>query len=410
VGYVLTKRKNKKGLNQKEIIHLFSRYLENRCTADEIRRLLRYFDLKEEEGTLKELIKFALEEPVEEDFADSSEMQKALAQTDRFLADKIAPAEGSNGKIAYLKYSAIAASIALLLGVGIFFLHKRSQDDITNKKHTAIADVMPGGNKAMLTMANGKTVVLDNNLQEIREQEGVTISKGADGQLIYRLTDHNNQPTSTSEVAYNTISTPKGGQYQVVLPDGSRVWLNAASSLTFPLAFERENRMVTLTGEGYFDITQDRKRPFIVKTDNQLIKVLGTQFNVNSYPDEQQIKTTLIDGKVSIGLEVGRNKILKPGQQAVLSKTDGTLMVGAANLEEALAWKNGWFVFEDAYLKDILKTVARWYEIEIDYSEIPAMRYNGAIPRNVNLSKVLAMLEKTGNISFNIKDGRVEIK
>jgi transmembrane sensor len=397
-------------VNQQKIKLLFERYLKNQATREEIEQLLDYFDLAEEEDTLQQ---FIAEQLAKNEFLslENDEMLKAFHATDVFLEGQVLSLKPKR-KGVHQKYIAIAASVVLLLATGLLLLNNLNHKRDIAPKEIAVKDVPPGNNKATLTLGSGKTIILEEaNMDKIALDEGIAIRKGEKGELIYQAKPENKLTKPEKRLSYHTIKTPKGCQYEVVLPDGSKVWLNAASSITFPVSFNRKERRVQLKGEAYFDVKGEAKRAFFVQTKEQLIHVLGTQFNVKSYANDENVNTTLIEGKVSVTLNdsKGSNKLLKPGQQASINKEKKIIKIVNANMEQALAWKNGWFMFEDAYLKDILKTVARWYEIEVDYSKIPAIRYTGAIPRDVNLSKVLAMLEKTGNVSFKIKDGKVEI-
>src|SRR5690606_467261 len=196
----------------------------------------------------------------------------------------------------------------------------------------------------------------------LAELDGITVTKTANGQLVYEISEAQNK----SEITYNTIETPNGGQYQVRLPDCTAVWLNAGSRLTYPTSFaSSDNRRVELLGEGYFEVAKDSKRPFIVVAEQQEVEVLGTHFNVNAYADEGNIKTTLLEGSVKVGSSTQGTKMLKPGQQAINSK--GNLEVKSVNTDYAVAWKDGYFRFNDKSLDMGLREIARWYDVEIVY-------------------------------------------
>lgn len=303
---------------------------------------------------------------------------------------------------------AAAAVILLSLSAALLFhfnggLFNSSMDLV---KH----DVEPGGNKAVLTLADGRKINLSDAADgNVAEQTGISITKAADGKLVYTAKDQDENLT----VSYNTIATPVGGQYQVNLPDGTKVWLNAASSLKFPASFARlKEREVQLSGEAYFEVAHNDKMPFIVKTNRQDVLVLGTHFNINSYADETTTKTTLLKGSVlarMTGLkgEDGDHVLLKPGQQAVLYQS---FTVKPVDVEEVTAWKDGNFLFNDTDLRDIMKQLSRWYDVRVDYDEIPKKRFfSGFISRSVSLSKVLKLLEFTGNIQFNIENKTIKI-
>lgn len=271
-------------------------------------------------------------------------------------------------------------------------------------------DVAPGGNKAVLILADGRSINLSDAANgHLAEQAGISITKAADGKLVYtaKAQDENQM------VSYNTIATPVGGQYQVNLPDGTKVWLNAASSLKFPSSFTQlKAREVQLSGEAYFEVAHDQEKPFMVKTNRQEVLVLGTHFNINSYADEPVTKTTLLQGAVLARMANFKGNdddyvLLKPGQQAVL---DQRFKVKSVDVEEVTAWKDGNFLFNDTDLRDIMKQLSRWYNVRVDYNEIPQNRiFTGFISRGVNLSQVLQMLEVTGKIQFKIENKTIKI-
>jgi hypothetical protein len=269
---------------------------------------------------------------------------------------------------------AAAAAILILFSVGIYFY---------GHKETVIAkhDVAPGTNKAILTLSNGKTINLSNL------KTGVVINASA---LTY------NDGTRIKEAATSAqmmLNTPKGGTYQLVLPDGTKVWLNAASSLKFPATFEKE-RKVILKGEAYFEVTANAKQPFKVETSSQLVEVLGTHFNINAYENEATAKTTLLQGSIRVG-----TILLKPGEQAA-----GTVKITDVNIDEIMGWKNGYFVFENEQLPSIMRKISRWYDVDIVFKgEMPADEFGGRVTRFVNLSQVLKKLELTNKVHFKIE-------
>lgn len=311
------------------------------------------------------------------------------------------------------RYSRIAvAAVALLtLSTGLYLYVNKSF--LKSSADLVQQDIAPGGNKAILTLGDGKTINLsDARDGNLAEQAGIAITKNKDGKLTYTAGKVNeNLP-----VSYNTIATPIGGQYQVNLPDGTKVWLNSASSLKFPTSFTKlKERKVELIGEAYFEVAHSKNLPFIVKSSKQEVLVLGTHFNINSYADEGAIRTTLLKGSVLVrNLKIGKDPqlgkdyvLLKPEQQASLKEQ---FTVKKVDVEAITAWKDGNFLFNDTDLKDILKQVSRWYNVSVDYNEIPKNRFfTGFISRDVNLSKVLQMLEVTGNIQFKIEDKTIKI-
>lgn len=306
----------------------------------------------------------------------------------------------------------IAAAIALLVGAAGFFSLNEGRMNPLSKNSSKHHDILPGGNKAFLTLADGTKISLtDAENGEIARQQGLSIKKTADGQLVYTLDE---KTAGNNPGTFNTIETPKGGQYQINLPDGTRVWLNAASSLRYPTKFNGNTRSVTLNGEGYFEVAKmktgaGKRIPFIVKTGNQEVEVLGTHFNINSYDDEELIKTTLLEGSVRVsvtGTASGDrknelSKLLKPGEQSQLAAN--AIKVKAVDTETIMAWKNGDFVFNGDDLKSIMKKVSRWYDVEVIYKgDFDHLKFGGYISRSKNISSVLGIMESTGKVHFNI--------
>jgi transmembrane sensor len=274
--------------------------------------------------------------------------------------------------------------------------------------HTAsiIQEITPGSNKAILTLSNGRQINLNNvGSGQIATQAGVKIIKTVNGQILYANADKH---ISANGKNTNNITVPNAGQWQIVLPDGTKVWLNSATSFTYPSSFAGDKeRIVTLNGEAYFEVAKDKAHPFIVKSASQEIKVFGTHFNVNTYMDEPYVETALAEGSISVtDLAHNSHTLLKPGQKSTL--TAQSLSVSNANLEEILAWKNGYFRFNDTQIKDVMRRLARWYDIDVEYKgEIPTDGLNGKISKNKNISQVLNALEATKTVHFVVEGRRV---
>jgi ferric-dicitrate binding protein FerR (iron transport regulator) len=263
-------------------------------------------------------------------------------------------------------------------------------------------DIAPGSNRAVLTLASGKQIGLDSIGNGLLASQGnSSIVKLDSGVLSY--TRQRALKSKQVALAYNTLTTPRGGQYQLVLPDGSKVWLNAASSIHFPTAFTGKERRVEITGEAYFEITKNAAMPFTVKKGNLEIQVLGTDFNVNTYDDEASMKITLVEGSVRvIQHATGRAQLLKPGQQAQIGKTGEVTLVEHADIDRVIAWKEGRFEFH-GNIEGIMRQIARWYNVDVEYrGNVVKRAYAGAISRYENISKVLQMLQLTGTIHFEI--------
>lgn len=293
-----------------------------------------------------------------------------------------------------------AASIILIGSVGAYYYRVNT----TLQRNIFAADITPGKNKATLKLSSGKIISLtDIGKGSITEDMGVSISKTEDGQIVYEA----NEQTDKNKIQNNTISTPSGGQWQIKLPDGTQVWLNALSSLTYPTSFNGKNeRRITLSGEAYFEVSKNEQQPFIVETEKQDVKVLGTHFNVSAYADEPLVKTTLLEGSVQV-TQAGNKAtyILKPGEQSELSSVG--IKIEEVDAEDAIAWKNGYFIFNNERQESIMQKIARWYDVEVTYadSEAKNVTYLGTVSRFENVSQVLRKFQKTGEVRFEI-DGR----
>lgn len=303
-----------------------------------------------------------------------------------------------------------AASI-VLIGLSSITYFFSSRDKVSDINKPYASDFDPGSNKAVLVLADGRKISLtDIGTGAIAKEAGLSITKTSDGQLIYTVAKETTNGESSLRSAFNTIETPKGGMWQVKLPDGSSVWLNAASSLTYPLAFSgRDKRVVELKGEAYFEVAKDEKHPFIVKTTRQEVEVLGTHFNINSYSDESTVKTTLLEGSVRVKAQQNslEAETLKPGQQSVLSAE--AFSVKNVDVEEAIAWKNGYFMFNNEKQESIMRKIARWYNVQVEYADAAArdVTYYGSISRFENVSKVLRKFEQTGEVKFEVEKDKI---
>ncbi|SKB95923.1 FecR family protein [Sphingobacterium nematocida] len=295
------------------------------------------------------------------------------------------------------RIAGVAAAIALIV-LSVYFFNN-GNNAINNDPQIVNQDVAPGSFGATLTLANGKTIKLsDASNGKLAQEAGIAIAKSADGQLEYEIKGSADDPNKI-----NTLSTGKGETYKVRLPDGSLVYLNAASSLTYPVSLiEHGKRKVKLRGEGYFEISKDKEHPFVVQTDNQEVEVLGTHFNINAYGDEPAVRTTLLEGRI----RVNKSTILFPGEQATL--INGNLKVSKANLDETVAWKEGSFQFNEEKMASIVRKLERWYDVEIELSDKLANKeFSGNISRSRSISRVLRMMEKTNGIQFKIEGRRI---
>jgi transmembrane sensor len=297
---------------------------------------------------------------------------------------------------------AAAASFVLVMGTALYFYSENN-----NKQGTEVAyanDIAPGKNGATLTLANGKQILIKDALAgNIAEQSGVKISKTAEGEIIYELTNDN-----SGEIAFNTLSTTRGEQTQVRLPDGTLVFLNAESSLKYPTRFTgSEKRSVSLTGEGYFEVAKDKKHPFMVAVGGQSVEVLGTHFNINAYTSNA-VSTTLLEGSVAVARGAKR-KLISPGEQAVSSNED--IKVNEVEVEDIVAWKNGYFMFASENLESIMGKLSRWYNVQVDFRDEAFKKetFFASVKRDVNISEVLKKLQGAGKMEFKLQGNMVVI-
>ncbi|RQO75631.1 hypothetical protein DBR43_09850 [Pedobacter sp. KBW06] len=296
------------------------------------------------------------------------------------------------------RFTAIAASL-LLIGNIAFFVFRKSSTELPISNRLSY-DIAPGVHRASLTLPDGKKIILSDEANGLLVSEsGIKISKTNDSLLTYE-----NNTNTSSTVNINTLSTGRGETFQLRLPDGSKVWLNAASSLTYDAGLNRHGiRAVKLLGEAYFEIAKDKKRPFIVTTGNQVVRVLGTHFNINSYSEEPAIHTNLLEGSIMLN----NRQILRPGEQASFTKS-GEIHVQDSDVKASIAWKDGKFIFESEDLESIMRKLARWYNIEIVYQgKVKNRPFTGSINKHINISKILDKLSFTGDVHFKIEGRRV---
>jgi transmembrane sensor len=295
-----------------------------------------------------------------------------------------------------------AASVLLVLLIGFDWIRKSNTTANKNLVQATTKDLEPGGNHAILVLANGTSVLLDTiQTGDLAIQGNTRILKKDTGLISYQSMNPGVQP---GKMEYNTLSAPMGGQYRVQLADGSRVLLNAGSSLKYPTVFTGKTRAVELTGEAWFEVAKDPMFPFEVKVNETIVQVLGTHFNVNAYANDPLLKITLEEGSV----QVNRQLVLKPGQQAQVNAA-GNVQAVAADLETELGWKNGLFVFKHARIETIMRQLARWYDCEVIYKDTISEQFNASITRNTPVSKLLHYLEGTGAVHFTIDNKKITV-
>jgi len=308
-----------------------------------------------------------------------------------------------------LKWAAAAAVLLFFAGSTFYYYAQQRGNKTVASISPSPVNIPPGGNKALLTLANGTTIVLDSAANGLLAQQGNSkVLKTNNGQLAYNTA--NEKPT---EVLYNTLATPRGGQYQLVLPDGSKVWLNAASSIRYPTTFTGTERKVEISGEAYLEVVKNKTMPFIVKLGSPAgvkgeVRVLGTQFNVNTYDDEPVVKTTLLEGAVQVKKDAA-SAILKPGQQSQLAGTGKLSVVNDADVEEVMAWKNGKMLYRHAGIEAIMRQAARWYDVDVVFKDRVEDTYTASVPRNVPISQLLEVLELNSGVHFTIEGKKITI-
>ena len=307
----------------------------------------------------------------------------------------------------FFRIAAAAVVTGLLAGGYFLFSGKRSQSvqsPVALEKNTQ-DDVKSGGNKAILTLSDGSSILLDSAQNGSLTRQGNTkVLKINNGLLAY-----NADKSRPGEIIYNTLTTPRGGQYRVTLSDGTQVWLNAASSITFPTVFSGKERKVEVTGEVYFEVTKNAAMPFIVKkvNDDVRVRVLGTHFNVNAYDDESEMRITLLEGAVDVA-KGDNHSILKPGEQARIIN-EKINVTDHADLDEVMAWKNGRFYFEEADIKTIMRQVEKWYNVEVKYEADIKYSFVAEISRSENVSRLLNILELTRLVHFKIEGNKITV-
>lgn len=314
-----------------------------------------------------------------------------------------------------------AAAVLILIGLGsyqVFFKKREMSANVADG--VPVADAAPGGNRAVLTLADGSVINLNEAVDgQIARQSGIQISKITDGQLVYSKQHPLNGPNVAKSQVFNQIATPKAGQYQISLSDGTKVWLNALSSIRFPAVFDSDERKVEITGEVYFEVasvSQNSKRvPFKVVSKNQIIEVIGTHFNVNSYRDESSVKTTLLEGSVRVS-SIENGKIsqetvkLKPGEQSIVTPKESAITVEKVDTESAVAWQKGYFKFKDTGIEEVMRQLSRWYDLDVVYvGPLPQEQFTGYISKKVTVSSILSILEEGGGVKFKVRNKKVEV-
>lgn len=399
-------------ISREEAERLYQKFLDNSCTEAELQELIRIlganpdnfredlvFQLFDKTWDRVDLVPHQFQPLV---LPEAESKKTLVVNPDRDQIQRV-----NTFRKTWLRY---AAAALLLLAVGAYMWRTSRPDKtfIVNKQKAPnpVKDLTPGGDRAVLTLADGTDVLLDSlHTGVFRQQGSATISKSARGALVYRYQSGGlRQP-----IVYNTMKTPRGGQYQLTLPDGSEVYLNASSSIRFPTSFSGKERRVEITGEAYFEVAKDPSMPFIVSVKQIEVKVLGTHFNVNAYADESAARTTLFEGAVQIKTN-NSTEFLSPGQQGIVNAANPITVDKQADTASALAWKKGLFRFNNTELESIMRQVARWYDVDINYKiSTGGLHFSGVVSRKKNVSELLKIMELTGLVNFKIEGKTITV-
>lgn len=392
---------------------MLQQYFDDTISRADCAELLAY--LKDNPGEVADIVDEDLLKLDKDLDLNQSQARKVLAniKADPRFQESVTVIKSKTRIVNLFSNLAKIAAVIMLFGtVGFYFINKRKT--VANKNEVAAikpADILPGSNKAILTLANGSTIVLDSKANGTVARAGkVQVNKVANGKLVYNaLAGSTKAKVIDNTLVYNTLSTPRGGEYQVVLPDGTHVWLNSASSLSYPIEFAANDRRVKLTGEAYFEVAKNKDKPFYVTSNNVQVKVLGTHFNISAYKDDDEVKATLLEGSVQISKNNSLS-LLKPGQQAVVNNDADMIKVSEANIKEVMAWKNGYFIFNDDNITTIMKKVSRWYDVDVEQKGTFAnQNFGGTFYRTKSINELLKNLGKIGKVHFKIEGRRITV-
>jgi transmembrane sensor len=378
-------------MNQEEYLLLYEKYVAGLCSAEEQEKLYAYMDA------------FQMQEPnfkepdLEEVHFKAQLFEKINSTIDR-------SARPAKPLYQFLK---IAAVLLAMIGIGFLFIkretYKLSNQEVALQKEARKNNLIhPGKNTATLTLSDGSVLDLERvKSGMIVSIPGTKVNKSVEGAIVYQVSGEESPVENM-----NTISVPAGGQYKVVLSDGTAVWLNALSKLTYPVIFKGKNREIMLTGEAYFEVAKDAKRPFIATVNTMKVTVLGTHFNINSY-DANSYKTTLLEGAVRISNPFNQ-AVLKPGQQGIVIAKNSVIKVDKVNVNKVVSWKEGYFMFQDDHIKDIMSQISRWYDVDVEFrGSMPSQTFGGMYSRNKDINELLKGLELTGLVRFKIEGRRI---
>lgn len=384
--------------NINKIRATLSRYINNELDEDQARIFLEYIQSGSDQDNIMLLIEECLDGPQNEQLLNKPELLALLNQSFTKITNHIDVKPKKKAIGLWPGIVGIAAALALV-AIGIYFFNHKNID---SSRHLDVAQIVtPGKIGATLTLANGRKIKLSEAVNgEIAKEEGISVIKTSGGELVYEILNKTGDLNKE-----NTLTTAKGETYVLILPDKSKVWMNAASSLTYNTNLNKGIRQVKLQGEAYFEISEDKTRPFIVETRKQKVQVLGTHFNVNAYSDEDKVTTTLLKGSVKVSGNSGE-EILKPGDQSLV--TENSISIAKVDTERAVAWKNNKFLFENDDIRYIMRMIGRWYDVDVVYTgEMPTEKFGGGVSRFDNVLQVLKILESTGGVHFKIEGRKI---
>jgi ferric-dicitrate binding protein FerR (iron transport regulator) len=400
-------------MSKSTVADLIQKYLDDSITPDDFSRLYELINNEYDPEALESVLKRSFSDPSFSDGSRDYDLKEVFASLQARIrereAGKVLPLPAPVIPLHRRRWIAVAAAVILLLGVGTYIrMRHEVKPNMAPANASKKQDVPPGHDGAILTLADGRQIVLDSVQNGSLAMQGTTrITKLNNGQLNY-----SSLTGKPSEILYNTLTTPRARKATVILADGTQVWLNAASSIKYPTVFSGKERRVEIAGEAYFEIKKNAGMPFFVKRagSDQTIQVLGTRFNVNAYDDEDAMKTTLLEGSVKV-IRGRSSSVLSPGQQAILGNRndDGIRVVDDANIDEVMAWKNGRFQFSNMDLKTIMRQLTRWYDVDVVFEgKVPDIRVGGFIHKDVNLSIVMEFLGENG-VHYKIDGKKITI-
>lgn len=405
-------------MTDQRLPYLLSQYLNKSCSAAELQEFYSLVGQPANDRELMDLLDAAYATTSAEHLLEATRQATMVSSILKVTAHQPLLSESELPKPKSDKLWSRIALVAATIAVIVFGIWFYISGPVVNRNSETASqnDVDPGKSGATLTLANGQQIRLANaGNGEIAKQAGFSVVKTGDGQLVYEM--KSTASAGTNSKTLNTLTTARGETYVLTLPDKSKVWMNAATTLKFPVSFQDDKqRRVELNGEAYFEVSKDKMHPFIVTTSRQEVEVLGTHFNISSYPEEQVVKTTLLEGSVKVYATVannnlpGKSVLLVPGQQSVL--TGSAVHVQHVDTDEAIAWKKGEFMFNDEPLEMIMNKIGRWYNLDVVYEdeEMKIKQFKGGITRFSKVSKVLTMLERTGRVNFEIKGNTIIVR